>query len=93
MRGVEYVQRVSQVRDLARRYWFDVLVAVLAIVAMLEVVLGRGSPGAPRDDALVLRSGDRDPGARRSSRGGAFRSRVRRCTGCWPRGFRSSIRC
>jgi signal transduction histidine kinase len=39
---------VSQVRDLARRDWFDVLVAVLAILAMLEVVLGRGSPGAPR---------------------------------------------
>ena len=48
MRGVSYVQRVSQVRDLARRYWFDVLVAVLAIVAMLEVVLGHGSPGAPQ---------------------------------------------
>ena len=46
--GLEYVQRVSQVRDLARRYWFDVLVAVLAIVAMLEVALGRGSPGAPQ---------------------------------------------
>jgi signal transduction histidine kinase len=44
---VEYVQRVSQVRDLARRYWFDVLVAVLAIVAMLQVVLGFGSSGAP----------------------------------------------
>jgi signal transduction histidine kinase len=38
---------VNQVRDLARRYWFHVLVAVLAIAAMLEVVLGRGSPGAP----------------------------------------------
>ena len=48
MRGLEYVQRVSQVRDLARRCWFDVLVAALAIVAMLEVALGRGSPGAPR---------------------------------------------
>jgi signal transduction histidine kinase len=46
--GLEYVQRVRQVRHFARRYWFDVLVAVLAIVAMLEVVLGRGSPGAPR---------------------------------------------
>ena len=45
---MKYVQRVSQVRDLARRYWFDVLVAVLAIVAMLEVVLGRGSHGAPK---------------------------------------------
>jgi signal transduction histidine kinase len=38
---------VNQVRDLARRYWFHVLVAVLAIAAMVEVVLGRGSPGAP----------------------------------------------
>jgi hypothetical protein len=45
---VEYVQRVSQVRDLARRYWFDVLVAALAIVAMLQVVLGFGSSGAPQ---------------------------------------------
>jgi len=45
---VKYVQRVSQVRDLARRYWFDVLIAVLAIVAMLEVVLGHGSHGAPK---------------------------------------------
>jgi signal transduction histidine kinase len=39
---------VSQVRDLARRYWFDALVAALAMVAILEVALGRGSPGAPR---------------------------------------------
>jgi signal transduction histidine kinase len=39
---------VSQVRDLARRWWFDVLVVALAIVAMLEVSLGRGSPGAPQ---------------------------------------------
>ena len=45
---MEYVQRVSQVRDLARRYWFDVLVAALAIVAMLQVVLGFGSSGAPQ---------------------------------------------
>jgi signal transduction histidine kinase len=38
---------VKQVRNLTSNYWFDALVAVLAIVAMLEVVLGRGSPGAP----------------------------------------------
>ena len=44
---MEYVQHVSRIRDLARTYWFDVLIALLAIVAMLEVVLGRGSPGAP----------------------------------------------
>ena len=38
---------MRQVRDLTSNYWFDALVAVLAIVAMLEVVLGRGSAGAP----------------------------------------------
>ncbi len=45
---MEYVQRMRQVRDLTSSYWFDALVALLAIVAMLEVVLGRGSPGAPQ---------------------------------------------
>ncbi len=44
---MEYGQRVRHIRDLARSYWFDLLVALLAIMAMLEVVLGRGSPGAP----------------------------------------------
>jgi hypothetical protein len=38
---------VRRIGYLARKYWFDVLVAVLAIVAMLEVVLGRGSSDAP----------------------------------------------
>jgi signal transduction histidine kinase len=32
---------------LARKYWFDLLIAVLAISAMLEVGLTQGSPGAP----------------------------------------------
>ena len=45
--GVEYVQRMKQVRTLTSSYWFDLLIALLAIVAMLEVVLGRGTPGAP----------------------------------------------
>ena len=45
--GLEYVQRVKQIRTLTSSYWFDALVALLAIVAMLEVVLGRGTPGAP----------------------------------------------
>jgi signal transduction histidine kinase len=47
VRGRGYVQPVRQPRDLTRHYWFDALVAALAVVAMLEVVLGRGSPGAP----------------------------------------------
>jgi signal transduction histidine kinase len=45
---VEYVQPVRQVRDLTSNYLFDALIALLAIVAMLEVVFGRGSPGAPQ---------------------------------------------
>jgi signal transduction histidine kinase len=31
----------------AREYWFELLVAVLAIAGMLELVVGRDSPGAP----------------------------------------------
>ncbi len=45
--GAEYVQRVSRTEHLARTYWSDLLVALLAIMAMLDVVLGRGSSGAP----------------------------------------------
>jgi signal transduction histidine kinase len=39
---------VSHLRDIARQYWFDLLVALLAVVAMVEVALGHGSRGAPR---------------------------------------------
>jgi signal transduction histidine kinase len=42
-----YGKHVSRIECLVRKYWFDLLVAVLAVVAMLEVVLGRGSSGAP----------------------------------------------
>ena len=38
---------MSRIEHLARTYWFDLLIALLAIVAMLNVVLGRGSSGAP----------------------------------------------
>ncbi len=38
---------MSRIEHLARAYWFDLLIALLAIMAMLEVVLGRGSSGAP----------------------------------------------
>ena len=42
-----YVPHVSRIEHLARTYWFDLLIALLAIVAILDVILGRGSPGAP----------------------------------------------
>ncbi len=44
---MEYVHHVSRIDHLARTYWFDLLIAVLAIAAILDVVLGRGSSGAP----------------------------------------------
>jgi signal transduction histidine kinase len=39
---------VSRIRRLGREYWFDALVALLAVVGMLEVALGGGSGKAPR---------------------------------------------
>jgi signal transduction histidine kinase len=44
---VEYLQLVSRVRYLAREYWFELLIAFLAIAGMVELVVGRNSPGAP----------------------------------------------
>ncbi len=38
---------MNRVEHLARAYWFDLLIALVAFVAMLDVVLGRGSSGAP----------------------------------------------
>jgi signal transduction histidine kinase len=38
---------MSRIRHAARDYWFELLVAVLAIAGMLELVVGRDSPGAP----------------------------------------------
>ena len=46
-RGWSTFDCVSRIDHLARAYWFDLLIALLAIVAILDVVLGRGSPGAP----------------------------------------------
>jgi signal transduction histidine kinase len=45
---VQYVHRMSRIAYVPRKYWFDLLIALLAIAAMLEVVVGRDSPGAPR---------------------------------------------
>jgi signal transduction histidine kinase len=44
---VEYLQPVTQVRSVAREYWFELLIAFLAVAGMLELVVGRDSPGAP----------------------------------------------
>ena len=48
---MEYRQHVSRIRDLARRWWFDLPIALLGLVAILEIVVGRDSPSA-RDETL-----------------------------------------
>jgi signal transduction histidine kinase len=44
---VRYVQCVRRIRYVAREYWFELLIAFLAIAGMLELVVGRDSPAAP----------------------------------------------
>ena len=46
--GVQYVHRVSRIRHVAREQWFDALIALLAISAVLELVIGRDSPNSAR---------------------------------------------
>jgi signal transduction histidine kinase len=38
---------VNRFRFVPREYWFDLLIAALAVAAMLEVIVGRNLPGAP----------------------------------------------
>jgi signal transduction histidine kinase len=39
---------MAEAKLLARAYWFDALIAVLAVVAMLELIVGRDSPSSAR---------------------------------------------
>ena len=38
---------MSRVRYLAREYWFELLIGALTVAALLELIVGRNSPGAP----------------------------------------------
>jgi signal transduction histidine kinase len=38
---------MSRIRYVAREYWFELLIVFLAFAGMLELVVGRDSPGAP----------------------------------------------
>ena len=44
---MEYLQRVSWNRHVAREYWFELLGGFLAVAGMVELVVGRDVPGAP----------------------------------------------
>ena len=38
---------MNRFRELVREYWFELLIAVMAIAGMFELVIGRDSPAAP----------------------------------------------
>src|SRR5215510_8388696 len=44
---LEYVHPVTRIRPASQEYWFELLIAVLAVAGMLELIVGRDSPGAP----------------------------------------------
>ena len=44
---MQYFQRMSRARYVTREYWFELLIACLAVACVLELVIGRNSPGAP----------------------------------------------
>jgi signal transduction histidine kinase len=44
---------VNRIRYIAREYWFELLIAGLAVAGMLELVVGRDLPGAPATSLWV----------------------------------------
>ena len=44
--ALEYVQRVSRMRRLAREHWFELLVVAMTAAAMLQLVVNRNAPVA-----------------------------------------------
>ena len=44
---MEYLQRVSRIRHIAREYWFELLIVALTVAAMLQLIVNRDTPGAP----------------------------------------------
>jgi signal transduction histidine kinase len=50
---VRYVQRMGRIRHVAQEYWFELLIAFLAIAGVLELVVGRDSPGAPPTELWI----------------------------------------
>jgi signal transduction histidine kinase len=44
---VEYFHPVNRVRHITREYWFELLIALLALAGIVQLVVNRTSPGAP----------------------------------------------
>jgi signal transduction histidine kinase len=45
---VQYFQRMTRLKTVVRKYWFEILIAVLGIEAILELVVGRDDPNSSR---------------------------------------------
>ena len=46
--GSDTLQHVTRIRDLARTYWFEVPIILLAVDGIVEVLVRRDAPDAPR---------------------------------------------
>ena len=44
---MEYLQRMSRIREFARQNWFELLIVFLTVAAMLQLVVNRDAIGAP----------------------------------------------
>jgi signal transduction histidine kinase len=50
--GFQYVRVVSRLGPIARKYWFDVLIALLAAVSLLELAVRPGAPSSTMGFAI-----------------------------------------
>ena len=44
---MEYLQRMSRIREFARQNWFELLIVFLTVAAMLQLIVNRDAAGAP----------------------------------------------
>jgi signal transduction histidine kinase len=44
---VQYLHCMNRIRPLAREYWFELLIAAMLIAGIVQLIVERGSPGAP----------------------------------------------
>jgi signal transduction histidine kinase len=44
---VQYLQRMSRMRELAREYWWELLIGAMLIAGVVQLIVERDSPGAP----------------------------------------------
>ncbi len=50
--SLQYLQHVSRFRSLTRAYWFEMTIALLALLGLVELVISDDTPGAPPSSLL-----------------------------------------